>query len=288
MSAVAPFAAGLHSRIPLEDYAAIEALNITRLKELKRSPAHYRYRLEHPLVTPPLILGTAAHCAVLEPERFGRQFAVWSRRSENTGNLCPRNGKHWDAFAAAHADRTILTEDEASLALSIGNAVRSDPVAAPYLESGEPEVVLTWSIGSRACKGRVDWITTREGHPVLVGLKTSRDVTGFAFGAAAARLGYPMQWSWYWSGYKAIRGLDPLLIEIVVESAPPHAVAVYRITEDIILQGEEDYMRLLEVLDRCQASDEWPGPYTEEQELTLPSWAYPQSSDDLSELGLVR
>lgn len=286
MNATAELSGSIASRIPMEDYRAIKALNISRLKELKRSPLHYRYLLDHPRITEPLTLGTAAHCAVLEPERFERQFAVWNRRSEKTGNLCPRNGQFWEAFLAEHPGKTVLTEDEASLALSIGAAVRADPCAARYLEAGEPEVTMQWEMHGRACKGRADWITHLEGKPVIVGLKTTRDCRLFAFGSQAAKLGYPMQWAWYLAGYQAIRGVLPQLMEIVVESAAPHAVTVYRIPEDIVLQGEEEYLALLALLQRCEASDEWPGPATEEQVLTLPSWAYPAQPDDLSELGL--
>lgn len=275
----------IRSRIAMGEYRAIDALNISRLKELKRSPMHYRHRLENPLETPPLVLGTAAHCATLEPERFERQFAVWSRRSENTGNLCPRNGKFWDAFLAEHAGKDVITEDEANRALSIAQAVRLDPVAAKYLESGDPEVTMEWTAHGRRCKARVDWITHRE-RPTLVGLKTTRDCRLFAFGAQAAKLDYPMQWAFYFNGYVAIRHDAPDLIEIVVESEPPHAVAVYRINADILLQGEEEYLRLLAVLEQCEASDEWPGPATQEQILTLPSWYYGERTDDLSDIGL--
>ena len=116
------------SRMPMNEYRAIDALNISRLKELGRSALHYQHRLAHPLVTAPLTLGTAAHCATLEPERFGRQFAVWDRRTDS-GRMAPRNGKWWDAFQAANDTRTILTEDERDEALTIATAVRADPVA---------------------------------------------------------------------------------------------------------------------------------------------------------------
>lgn len=283
----ATFANAIHSRMPADEYRAIDAISITRLKELRRSPLHYRHALEHPKQTGPLSLGVAAHCATLEPERFGREFAVWSRRSETTGNLCPRNGKWWDAFQAENAGKTIITEDECTPALALAAAVRADPVAAPYLESGEPEAAMTWTGWGRPCKGRVDWLTNRDGEPVLVGLKTARDCRPFIFGSASAKLGYHLQWGFYLNGYSIIKdGVRPRMVEIVVESAPPHAVVVYRIPDDVLLQGEEEFLQLLEVLDRCERNNEWPGPATEEQVLTLPSWVY-QADDDITELGLV-
>jgi hypothetical protein len=75
------------------------------------------------------------------------------------------------------------------------------------------------------------------------------------------------------------------MIEIIVESAPPHAVVVYEIPDDVLVQGREDYTRLLVALSECEDQDDWPGPFTEVQTLTLPTWAYPQA-EDLADLEL--
>ena len=278
------------SRMPVDEYRAIDALNITRLKELRRSPMHYRYAQLYPKVTDPLILGVAAHVAVLEPERFERQFAVWDRRTD-AGAMAPRRGQYWDEFQRQHGDKECLTPDQAALAKAIATAVRGDEFAMRYLASGEPEVVMTWRTpqpGGRNCKGRVDWLAHVNGEPALIGLKTTRDCRPFVFGSQAAKLDYALQWAWYFNGYCAIKhGERPRMVEIVVESAPPHAVVVYRIPDDIILQGEDNYQALLAQLEECEATDRWPGPATCEQVLTLPSWYYPAVDDDISDMGLV-
>jgi hypothetical protein len=75
------------------------------------------------------------------------------------------------------------------------------------------------------------------------------------------------------------------MVEIVVESKPPYASAVYRIPSDIIDQGRDEYLEALALLDECERKNEWPGPVVEEQDLSLPSWVY-ESSDDLTDIGL--
>lgn len=285
----------IRSRVPMAEYRAMPGLSLSRLKELKHSPLHYRYRLEHPLEKPPLTLGTAAHCATLEPERFGKQFAVWSKRTEG-GRLAPRTGAAWAAFAQENNGRDILTDTEAGLAQAIATAVRNNAVAMKYLGEGEPEVTLQWSLASEsmlrqpveiAAKGRPDWLTRIEGQRVLVGLKSARDVRPYFFGSAAARLSYHLHWAYYLDGYEAITGERPLMREIVVESAPPHDVVVYEIPDDVIEQGRADYQALLRELLEREQTKEWPGVGGGvEQVLTLPTWAYPQASDDISDLGL--
>jgi hypothetical protein len=281
MNAVAP----IQSRVPNADYRALPAINITLLKELRRSALHFQYAKDHPKESAAMTVGTAAHCATLEPERFAHDFVIWDRKTDS-GRAAPRNGKAWEAFVAEAGSRTVLTADEYGLAIEMAAAVRNDPVAAKYLESGEPEVTLAWEIDGRPCKGRVDWLTHRDGEPVVVGLKTARNCLPFAFGSAAAKLGYHCQWAFYHDGYQAIQKRAPRMVEIVVESTPPHAVVVYVIPEDVLEQGRDEYQELLRQLAVCERDDHWPGPAETEQILTLPSWVYGPAEEDLSDLQL--
>lgn len=239
-------------------------------------------------------LGTAAHCAVLEPERFVREFAVWTRRSEN-GNACPRKGQYWDAFAAENAGKLVLTEDEYHQAVTIAKAVRSDPLAMRYLESGEPEVTMQWTreltrpsgvASTFECRCRADWLMRIGSEHFVVGLKTARDAAPFRFGAASYKLGYHLQWAFYHDGYEALTGVQPAMKEIVVESDAPHDVVVYDIPTDVIEQGRADYETLLRQLADCHEHDEWYGAgQGREVILTLPTYAY-EKLDDVSDLGL--
>lgn len=274
----------IRSRVPWDEYLSLPGLSISRLKELRRSPQHYLYRMKVPRESAAMRLGTAAHCAVLEPERFDEQFAVWDRRTDG-GKLSPRRGRVWEAFEREHAGRTIITDAEAELVEAIRHAVHTHPATGRYLWTGDPEVTMQWELGNRTCKGRVDWLTTDAHRPVLVGLKTARDCRPFIFGAQAARLGYHLQWAFYHDGYAAIQGVEPRLVEIVVESDPPHAVAVYSIPRDIIDQGRDEYRNLLAQLDECTAAQRFPGPCDVEQELSLPTWVY-RTDDDIADLEL--
>jgi hypothetical protein len=279
-------ASPIQSRIPAPDYFSIDALSISMLKELRRSPLHFRHSLTNPKESKPMALGTAAHCATLEPERFGSDYAIWSFRTES-GRMSPRTGKKWEEFCAAQAGKIILTEDDCSDALTMAKAVRSDPIAMKYLEAGEPEVTMQWQReDGRLCKGRVDWLTHIDGEPCVVGLKTARDCRPYIFGSAAAKLGYALQWFWYMDGYRRLTGATPRMIEIVVESAAPHAVVTYVIPDDVLEYGRDQVEELLTILDRCEAEGVWPGPAETELVLTLPSWCY-QGEDSLDDLGLV-
>ena len=74
------------------------------------------------------------------------------------------------------------------------------------------------------------------------------------------------------------------MIEIVVESTPPHAAGVYNIPNDVIELGRDEYFKLLNRLTQCEELDEWPGPQEGIEDLTLPTWAY-ECDEDVKELG---
>jgi hypothetical protein len=274
----------IESRVPRVEYDAINAMSVTRLKELRRSAQHYQYALANPKKSDAMTLGIATHVAVLEPERFERDFAIWERRTD-AGASAPRRGQYWDDFQMLHLGKTVLTRDEGLLSKQIARAVRGSPIAMRYLESGDPEVTMRWDRNERACKGRADWLVHMDGTPTIVGFKTARDCRHFQFGAQCAKLGYHLQFAFYHDGYHASTGVRPNLIEIVAESEPPHAVAVYRIPRDVIEQGREEYERLLEQLAHCERTKEWPGPQPVEEDLSLPTWAY-APADDLADLEL--
>lgn len=264
------------ANVPYATYAAAAGQNVSPLKNFARSALHFKHGRENKTESDALTLGTAAHCATLEPHRFGTDFAVWDLRKEN-GDMAARTGPKWEAFKAANVGRELITEDQRDAALAIAKSVRACPEAMVYLKRGHAEVSMSWQHDEPEIelKGRVDWLTVIDGCDVIVGLKTTRDLRPREFSAQAARLCYHWQWAYYADGYERITGRKPAMVEIVVESAAPHAVAVYRIPEHVLERGRQEYRDALTTLAQCEASGVWPGPVVGEVEFDLPGWAYP-------------
>jgi hypothetical protein len=278
------------------DYDGIDAVNISRLLLLRTSPLHFRAAQKR--ITKPMSLGTAAHCATLEPDRFGERFAMWvgthpegakdSKGKDCSGKKRIRSGKEWEAFEAGCEimGQTVLTESEHKDALAIAQAVHSDPLAHSFLEFGKPERVLTWTDKRTgiACKGRTDWDYQAPRLELIVDLKTAADVTPFRFLSAAARLGYHVRMAWYADGYQAITGRFPRVMVIAVESAPPHDVVCYELDDEVLAIGREEYGRLLDTLVDCRRSGQWPGIGGGTlQRFALPKWAQPSEESDTEE-----
>lgn len=276
---------GFALKIPAAEYHALPDVSISRLKEISRSPKHYRHRLMFPRTTQPMVLGTAAHCAVLEPELFSMTYAAWTRKT-TAGKSAPRSGVHWEEFQAANQGMTLVTDAEYALAVAMSTAVRGDPAAMKYLRAGNAEVTMRAMLHGRMCRGRVDWLNETD-RPVLVGLKTARNPEPYAFAAAAYKLKYYWHWAMYHDLYVELTGNRPLVKEIVIESAPPHDVVVFDVDDDSIEQGRDEYTQALAKLAYCEEHDEWLGiAGGSEMAFALPSYAYGQASDDIGDLDL--
>lgn len=255
-----------------EEYAKIDAINFTTLKETRKSPKHFKYRRENPREdTTRLGLGRAAHTAVFEPDRFPLDYAVFRGAR--------RAGKAWDEFQDANEGRTILKADEYAACLAMRDAVRACPAAAKWLKAGKPEHTITWTDKETGlpCKARIDWLSIGS----ELDLKTTATVDPRWFGSAAARLGWHIQQAFYLDGLAA-HGLVPEARIIAVEAEPPHDCAVFLLNEDVLYAAREEMRELLRRVAGCMERNEWPGRFDEvggETMLELPGWCFPEDGE---------
>ena len=141
---------GFIENMPYEEYAKVDALNGSSIIHMRRSPMNFRWKMDNvEPPTPALILGTATHRMILEPNRVG-DFAVWGEKEEEK----VRRGKVWDAFQEAHQDKMILTVDERDAMVSM--AVCECGLAWCYHQGSDPLAYRDTDRGGRAhvpCKG---------------------------------------------------------------------------------------------------------------------------------------
>lgn len=238
-------------------YDKINALNWSRLRLLEKSPTHFQLGFGDD--SSGFALGTAAHMAVLEPERFASEYEVTSiRRDART--------KAWQEAETDAVRRgvTLLIQSEYTKTVAIRDAVFANPRARELLTGGRPEVALTWKLGQFDCKGRADYISPS----AIIDLKSTQCSAPKAFGYSVRKYGYLGQAAWYSDGCRLRTGKTRPFYFVAVESAPPHLVTVFRVTEAQLAEGREQYLELLGRLAYCQSRNWWGG-YTESPEIDL-------------------
>jgi len=280
--------AGLVFGLSREGYDGDPADHWSTIKTMDRSPAHYlAAEAQGTPDTDARKVGRAVHLAVLEPERYGGEVAVWSGKV--------RNGRAWEEFQAANAGKEILTQREAAHVSAIQRAVRGSLMARPYIAGGRAEVSMFWGYHELdpatwlpgwapiRLKGRVDYVTDE----VLVDLKTTRDASPAGFGREALRYGYHVQAALYADGYEAATGTRLPFVLVAVESAPPHVVQVYGVPDHYLEAGRDAYRAMIRRLAMCRAANQWPGYCEVPMELELPKWSgLDDDEEDISDLDL--
>jgi hypothetical protein len=256
------------------DYAAIDAVNWSTLKSMAKSPLHYRHRVDTDMDDARhLRLGRAVHTLILEPDQYRERHPVFGGAA--------RRGKAWDDFEAAHPGADILLGTEAAQAEAMAQSVLAHPLARKHLRDGLAEQIMTWTDPETGvkCKGRCDAVN---GHLVELKSCNGQAFDPRRFPGHAARLMYHGQIAYYLDGLTAMgHRLDQDPAMIVVESDPPHDVAVYLIMPEDVEAGRELYRSLLDRLVECRRSDRWPGVCEgEELRLRLPDWVRSQFEDD--------
>ncbi len=144
--------------------------------------------------SPALLLGTALHTAILEPERFATQYAC-----APSVNLRTNEGKQtlaaFEAGCAEHGMTPIKRDDFDTVCLMRDSAL-AYPTVAALLENGVAELSLFWRMeNGLLLKVRPDWLGEFAGAPFLLDIKTTDDVLDF--GQSVEKFGYHMQAAFY-------------------------------------------------------------------------------------------
>ena len=240
--------------MPFSEYLAIEAASSHGLQAIaKRSPFAYRNAVEKP--SDAMALGTLAHSLILEPWRES-EYAIQPKYDRRTtvGKMAELE------FLAACPGKQVVSREDWDLARGMRDAVMGrDHIRALFEAGGDAEqsVLLTHPDYDVPCKCRPDWIV--EGYPLIVDLKTAQSAGERDFMRSCWSYGYQGQ-AWY---YRHLLGLETgerhQFVFVVVESSPPHDVALYDLTDRELATGEEVIRKGLELYRRCTESGIWPG-----------------------------
>lgn len=255
--------------MPAERYHAHrDHLSQSQMADVLRSPAHYWAALHEPSrpQTPSQRIGSALHAALLEPERYAREFVTWDGY---------RRGKAWDEFEAAHAGHEILTSAERERITGMAEAVLNfrEINLRAVLRGGRTELSLFWSDpASRVrCKARLDAYL----DGLILDLKTTDDARPHAFSANALRLGYDVQAAHYVDGVAQCfgPGVCTRFAFVAVEVEAPYSVWVYHVHGEALERGRARAQAARNLVAYCREMNEWPGYEAPISQLMLPAWA---------------
>lgn len=228
-------------------------IRFSALKNIARSPAHYRHACQWSDAVQPLCmkLGSGTHALA-----FGTPAV-----SVYPGPV--RRGKEYDAWLADQPPgAVILNAKEYAAAKGMADSLRSDPVVAPFLFSPglTMETRIRWQIDGIDCAGTPDVFgSVGLSGPVVPDLKTARTAEPARFESQARWSGYIPQVCWYADGLEAAGYGWHAPMLIAVESSAPYPCVAWRLTAEAVEYGRRTYRGWLETLRVHLESNVWPG-----------------------------
>lgn len=242
-----PLADGIHRDIPFERYVALDRVSKTLLQTVyTRSPAHALVAKEESNL---MKIGTAVHCAVLEPDEFRARF---HRGPED------KRGNRWKAVVAEYGDGA-LTDAEYDNALALRDAIRHNPYVKKLTGHGAYREITACSTDPETgllCRMRADAHVPGDG--ILCDLKTTNDARAFAFRKTVRNFGYHLQEAHYSKTWADAGGDSAAFLFVVVEPEPPYAVKIYELDADTIAEGEAIRAKSMRIVEECMRTGEWP------------------------------
>jgi hypothetical protein len=222
-------------------------LRFSVLKQMCKSPAHAKFAMEHEAPeTSAMRFGRLAHAIFLGGQAGAATPVIYPGE---------RRGKAWAEFKTEHDGADIVTSEEFDRVALMASELHKNTEARSLLMGSRERTVL-FDYAGRACRATPDvWAM---GH--LTELKTTQDASPLRFPYIATRLAYHSQLAFYHDGLElAGLGTPKTLAIVAIETKPPHAVAVFHLTDRAIDYGRRLYRTWMEQFLTCEKSDQWPG-----------------------------
>ena len=262
-----------------------------------QSPLHWWHAKRNPErvaeeQTAALLVGSACHAAVLEPDLFTAEYAsipedAPRRPTDRQVNAKKPSGDTleaiawWRDFETANTGKELLTPDQFATALAVRDAVYRHPIARTLFTGGRAEqsVHAVDTETGEHIKCRFDYLSG-----MAVDLKTCEDASPDGFGRDAFVLDYFLQPPWYFDVMASAFGeAPPWWVFVAVEKKPPYAIGIYYATPDQIDLGRRRCRQLFKRLVAAKRLDHWPSYSDHEvRQLELPAWGVKQIENSLS------
>lgn len=271
---------GLYTRDQLSNdaYHASSPISSSGLKRILQSPAHFKYPPAS-TVTRAKDIGSAIHCAVLEPDRFLTDYRVIDcedRRSTIYKAACrDRDGSY------------VLTQAEGDNVQGMRDGIMLNRSCRELIEMhGDYELSLAVKdpVTGVMVKVRYDKLCRSSGKPI--DLKKTQCARARDFQRAIENYGYHISAALYQDAWEWLHGetIEPMRW-IAVEEKSPNAAMLYKINPETLALGRALYRDALNIYADCLDKDNWPAYGDDEEEIGVPTWALEQSEEiDLSGL----
>lgn len=248
-------------KISDKEYFAIDALSSSAIKQLLKTPAHFKCFSYGTEPTPSMRLGTLVHAFLLGGLENIEIF-------EDGKTL---NSLKAEEFIKKHPHKTVVLQKEYDLARTIAEKQYHKSIIE-WINQGQNEVTILVDIDGVAGKAKIDSLITEK--KMIIDVKTTASIESFE--RKFWSYGYHYQNAWY----TLLANINQTPVEDfiywVIETSEPYESKCYRISEEALEFAADKIGQALRIYKECLKTDIWPGYDGSIETLELPrylSWS---------------
>lgn len=277
---------GIFDGMPEKVYRAAAGVNVSSLKAMRLSPAHYRYNLEEDDEEKKqiaLVVGTLVHKARLEPQDFPWCYVVRPDTYPSKEGPKPWHGgatycKDWMKAQTL----PVITKDEEEVVLRCAKALGEVELLQDMAVDGWRELTCFkrhertgLMLKGRADMASIDQINRRWGADI----KTVRAgmASREAFSKRISDLDYHMQAAHYIDLFRF-----DFFVFVAVEKDGFPGVAQYELEPEDIELGRRSNEAFIQQVARCRDRGEWPAYPKGVRKIGLTQWKRRQEMEDVT------
>lgn len=255
-----------------------EAISKSRLSNISVCPAYFKWCEDNP--TEPsddMVLGSAFHKIVLEPETFDKEFMImphFDRRTKE-GRLGYENLMNKVQGECI----TLITKEQYDTICGMRDSIMSNPYARKLINGNiEQSMYFTDELTKVECKCRPDVWRKVADRVVITDLKSTKSVMPNDFMRDVVKYHYDLQTAMYREGVSKNLNIHKDNIDFVfiaVEKKPPYLLNIMQADTYVIQKGEADFREFIGTYAECKEKNLWYGLNGEHgiiNTLSLPSY----------------
>lgn len=261
------------------EYDAINAINMSKLKDIKKSPYHFwanhlspnKQKTEE---TEALRFGTLCHKFVLEHKDFYNDYVIAPKFDKRT-----KIGKaDYEQFVFQHLGKLFTDQEEINIVTQMRAALmRKQASFVLFKDDAIYEQAMVWNDNGVACKAKLDlYIPPCKEYPngIIVDYKTCQSAKVEDFTKSAFNFGYHNSAAYYSKGFQQVFKTDgfPIFIFAAQEKEAPYETAFYTADDAMLNFGLQENAVMLNLYKQCLTTKQWEGYKDEILPLSLPYW----------------
>ena len=237
-----------------------EAISKSRLANMSVCPAYFKWCEDNPQEpSEDMVIGSAFHKIVLEPETFDKEFMImphFDRRTKE-GRLGYENLMNKIQGGAI----TLITQEQYDTICGMRDSIMANPYARKLINGNiEQSMYFTDDLTKVECKCRPDVWRKVADRVVITDLKSAKSVIPNEFMRDCVKYHYDLQTAMYRDGVSKVLNIPKDNIDFVfiaVEKKPPYLLNIMQADTYVIQKGEADFREYIGTYKECLETQNW-------------------------------